>query len=168
MTIFWYALGAVALMVVLYAAVNGKPQTLALLFGKPDRTPVRFETLELKASPNQFLVCPPRLCGSAQPHMEAPVFDLSVEELRERWLERISQQPRVRRLSADPSLEQYEFEQVSALIGFPDTITVRFLPIGEGRSTLAVYSRSHYGYSDFNVNEKRVRAWLELLGPART
>jgi len=163
MTILWYALGALALLYVVYAAVNGKPRALALVFGKVDRPPIEFETLELKPSPNQFLVCPPRLCRNAQPHLEAPVFDLSVEQLRDRWLERVQQQPRVRLLSKDSAREQYEFEQTTALVGFPDTITVRFLPAGEGRSTLAVYSRSHYGYSDLNVNEKRVRAWLELM-----
>lgn len=163
MIILWYALGALALLYVGFAVVHGKPEALALIFGKVDRRPIEFETLELKPSPNQFLVCPPGLCRNAQPHLEAPVFDLSVEQLRDRWLERVQQQPRVRLLSKAPPREQYDLEQTSALVGFPDTITVRFLPAGEGSSTLAVYSRSHYGYSDLNVNEKRVRAWLELL-----
>ena len=48
---------------------------------------------------------------------------------------------------------------------YPDSITVRFLPLEEGRSTLAIYSRSHYGRSDFGVNKERVDGWLaSLLG----
>ncbi len=163
MTILLYAVGALALLFLAYAAANGKQTALALLFGKVEREPVDFETLKLKGSPNQFLVAPPGLCRNATPHGEAPVFEMPAEALRERWLERIPKQPRVTALGADPARDQYDFEQVSALVGFPDTITVRFLPAGEGRSTVAIYSRSHYGRSDLGVNEKRIRAWLELL-----
>jgi uncharacterized protein (DUF1499 family) len=163
MTILLYAVGALALLYVAYAAANGKQAALALLFGKVEREPVDFETLKLKSSPNQFLVSPPGLCRNATPHLEAPVFELPAEALRERWMERIPKQPRVTELGADPAREQYDFQQASALVGFPDTITVRFLPAGEGRSTMAIYSRSHYGRSDLGVNEKRIREWLELL-----
>ncbi len=163
MTILLYAVGALALLYVAHAAANGKQAALALLFGKVEREPVDFETLTLKSSPNQFLVAPPGLCRNAMPHGEAPVFEMPAEALRERWMERIPKQPRVKQLSADPARDQYDFEQVSALVGFPDTITVRFPPAGEGRSTVAIYSRSHYGRSDLGVNEKRIRAWLELL-----
>ena len=161
--ILLFAGGAIVLLYCVYAAAMGKKEALALVFGAVKREAVDFETLELKSSPNQFLVCPPGLCRNAKAHLEAPVFDLTVAQLRERWMERILQQPRVSQLSADASREQYDFEQLSALVGFPDTVTVRFLPAGEGRSTLAIYSRSHYGRSDLGANEKRIRGWLELL-----
>lgn len=159
-------LAVVSSLVLLYvslAAAKGKAGALATLFGAVEREPFEFETFSLTPRPNQFLVCPPGLCRNAKPHMEAPVLEMSVEALRNRWMERISGQPRVRLIDSNARREQYDFEQVSALVGFPDTITVRFLPAGEGRSTLAIYSRSHYGRSDFGVNEKRIRAWLELL-----
>lgn len=163
MYVFLLSGAVLALLYSVYAAVNGKKQALALVFGPVERAQVEFETLELKPSPNQFLVCPPGLCRQAQAHLEPPSFDLTVEQLCDRWREMVSRQPRVSELSADPVREQYEYEQLSALVGYPDTITVRFLPAGEGRSTLAIYSRSHYGRSDLGVNEKRIRAWLDLL-----
>ncbi|MBI1356321.1 MAG: DUF1499 domain-containing protein [Acidobacteria bacterium] len=155
--------GGLVLLYVGLAFAKGKTEALAMVFGAVDREPVDFETLQLKSTPNQFLVAPQGLCRNAKPHLEAPVFDIPVVALRERWMQRIPQQPRVTELTADPRREQYDFEQRSALVGFPDTITVRFLPAGEGRSTLAIYSRSHYGKADFGVNEKRIRAWLALL-----
>jgi uncharacterized protein (DUF1499 family) len=48
-------------------------------------------------------------------------------------------------------------------MGFPDTISALFRSEEEGRSTLAVYSRSQYGYWDFGVNRRRVLTWLAEL-----
>jgi uncharacterized protein (DUF1499 family) len=46
---------------------------------------------------------------------------------------------------------------------YPDTIDVEILPADEGRSTLAVYSRSLVGRKDFGVNHARLRRWLAAL-----
>ena len=46
---------------------------------------------------------------------------------------------------------------------FPDTIQVDFLSLGENRSTLAIYSRSKYGYSDLGTNRARIERWLSRL-----
>jgi uncharacterized protein (DUF1499 family) len=83
--------------------------------------------------------------------------------LRQRWLNLMAQQPRVKQIAVSKDGWQYDFIQRSRLLRFPDTITVRFLPLGEQRSTLAIYSRSHYGYRDFGVNRQRVEAWLRAL-----
>jgi uncharacterized protein (DUF1499 family) len=49
---------------------------------------------------------------------------------------------------------------------YPDLITVQFRPLDSTRSTLAIYSRSVYGYSDRGVNQRRVRQWLDRLSEA--
>ena len=64
-------------------------------------------------------------------------------------------------------LDQYDVEERSALFGFPDTMTVRLFERRDGTSTVAIYSRAHYGKGDFGVNEARVRAWLDDLAAAR-
>ncbi|MEO1276597.1 MAG: DUF1499 domain-containing protein [Pseudomonadota bacterium] len=51
------------------------------------------------------------------------------------------------------------YVQRSALIGFPDYISVETVEGG-----IAIWSRSRYGHSDLGVNEKRVRAWLAEAG----
>jgi uncharacterized protein (DUF1499 family) len=163
----WWKLGAivVAVPVVLYmflAMIYGRVGLLERVFGPIRREQVDFATLELKPSPNQYLVCPPELCR-AKPHAESPVFDLTLEELRAAWFRMIERQPRVRLLSSDPGKEQYEYQALTPVIHFPDAVTVRLLEAGEGRSTLAVYSRSHYGYGDLGENRRRVQGWIEQL-----
>ncbi|MEZ5363421.1 MAG: DUF1499 domain-containing protein [Bryobacterales bacterium] len=154
---------ALAAFAVVYAGLKGRKPLLALVYGPVVRKPVDFETLELAKSPNQYLVCPPGLCHNAKPNAESPVFDMTPEDLRARWMARIGKLPRVEQIGADAERLQYDYETLTPFFNFPDTVTVRFLPAGEGKSTLAIYSRSHYGYSDLGVNEKRVKDWLERL-----
>ncbi len=155
------ALSPVAAYSVLVAA-KGRKGALATLLGPVERTPVAFETLELKRTPNQYLVCPPGLCR-AQAHAESPRFAASVERLRGAWLELMAAEPNVETIRSDQSLEQYDFEALTPLAHFPDTVTVRFMPTEDGGSTLAIYSRSHYGQSDFGANGKRIRRWLKAI-----
>ncbi|MEM0922633.1 MAG: DUF1499 domain-containing protein [Pseudomonadota bacterium] len=54
------------------------------------------------------------------------------------------------------------FVQRSKLVGFPDFLTVKSVPVAGGAS-LVVYSRSQYGYSDLGVNKARVEDWLSKL-----
>ena len=122
-----------------------------------------FQTLVLKSwKRNQFLVSPDNYCD-VRPHMVSPVFELSVADLRERWMALIAAQPRMETRQADDEAMQYEFIQRTKYMRFPDIITVRFIPLEQARSTLAVFSRSRYGRRDFGVNKKRVRSWLDAL-----
>jgi uncharacterized protein (DUF1499 family) len=75
----------------------------------------------------------------------------------------IDRRPRVRLIAKSTDGLQADYVQKSAVIGFPDTITVRFIPRGDKRSTLAIFSRSHYGHSDLGVNRERVDAWLAAI-----
>jgi uncharacterized protein (DUF1499 family) len=157
-----FILGAPLVIYVVLASIYGRVGLLERAFGPIERAPVDFSTLELKASPNQYLVCPRDLCV-ATPHAASPVFDASLEELRLAWFRVIDRQPRVTLLLSDANEEQYEYQVLTAVIHFPDAVTVRLLPANEGRSTIAIYSRSHYGYGDLGVNRGRVQAWLEEL-----
>jgi uncharacterized protein (DUF1499 family) len=53
--------------------------------------------------------------------------------------------------------------QRSERLGFPDTIVVRFIDYPEGRSSLAIYSRSQLGESDLGANKARIERWLSKL-----
>ena len=122
-----------------------------------------FQNLTLSSwKRNQFLVCPDGYC-SAKPHMVSPNFELPVEALKKRWMIMIAAQPRMETRQADDEAMQYEFIQRTKYIRFPDIITVRFIPLEQARSTLAVFSRSRYGRRDFGVNKNRVRSWLDAL-----
>ena len=144
------------------AAIKGRKEALALVFGPVQREPVDFPTLQLKNTPNQYLVCPEGYCA-APAHRAAPNFSVAVQVLQDAWFELIAAQPSTRVIAGDETARQFDIETLTPLVGFPDTITVRFLEAPAGGSTLAVYSRSFYGKSDFGANKKRLDAWLAQL-----
>jgi uncharacterized protein (DUF1499 family) len=158
-------LAIVLIPIVLYALAAlawGREGVLERLFGPIVRGPVEFATLQLKPTPNQYLVCPAGYC-SATPHADSPVFEMPADKLRQAWLGVIERQPRVKLISSDAENNQYDFEARTPVLLFPDTVTVRFISLGGKQSTLAVYSRSHYGHSDLGVNKSRITGWLAEL-----
>ena len=157
------ALLALLCLLALLAAVMGREKSLEVVLGAIEVQPVDFPTLALSPKPNQFLVCPPGYCR-AKPHLLSPAFAASVEELRQRWIKILSAQPRIEAGAVDEGGMQYDFIQRTEWMRYPDSITVRFIPVTADSATLAIYSRSHYGGNDFGVNEARIRAWLDLLG----
>ncbi len=157
-------LAGLVIVVAIALVVVGREQLLEIVFGPIDRSAVDFATIDTTGRENTYLVCPPGLCGQ-DPDRESPVFPVPATELRNQWFEMIGNQPRIDWIGSDEEIQQYDFVQRTALMRYPDSITVRFLPLEEGRSTLAIYSRSHYGRSDFGVNKERVDGWLaSLLG----
>lgn len=154
-----------ALLVLTYGALawrHGREGALEKLLGPIERIPFEFAHLQLTAKPNQYLVCPKELC-TAVAHREASVYEVSASELHRAWDEVATRQPGVTFLGGDDQTGYYDYEARTPLLRFPDTVTVWFIPISMTRSTLAVYSRSHYGYSDGGANKKRVDAWLAEL-----
>jgi uncharacterized protein (DUF1499 family) len=91
---------------------------------------------------------------------EAPVFDVPVQQLQVAWDEMVAEQPRLEVLRRDVTNTQIDYVQRTRLLRFPDLVTVRFVPIDDTHSTLAIYSRSVWGKGDMGVNRKRVEEWL--------
>ncbi len=160
-TLVYTLLGLLAVVTayVALAAIQGRKEALALVFGPVQREPVDFPTLKLKDTPNQYLVCPEDYCA-AQAHAVAPTFPVPVQELQDVWFDVVSKQPSTKVIASDEAARQFDIETLTPLVGFPDTITVRFLETPGGGSTLAIYSRSFYGKSDLGANKKRIDAWL--------
>ena len=164
-TILGYlSIGVLTVMVVaavlLYTPFGERP--LTTLFTVGDVENIDFSELRLTDNPNQFLMCPPDLCG-ANPHADSPVLDVSVEQLRKHWHKVLAVQQRVELLAENEEGQQFNYVQRSAHFRFPDLITVRFIPVSSSQSTLAIYSRSVYGKSDFGVNRERIATWLKTL-----
>lgn len=122
-----------------------------------------FRTLTLKSSPNQYLVCPEGTCANATPHRTSPEFAMPAGALAQKFLDSALAEPRTK--LAEGSAEDLAFRlvQKSALLRFADDIDVQIIPLGDDRSTLAIYSRSRVGYSDLGVNRKRIERWLAGL-----
>ncbi len=123
---------------------------------------IDFKTLKLKESPNQYLVCSKEHC-SAEYQREAKIYSCSVSELKAAWENAISLLPNTRLLGEDTQLTQQVYIDYSKIWHFPDFIYVQFYELPDNRSSMAVYSYSVYGYSDFGVNKKRVEKILSSI-----
>jgi uncharacterized protein (DUF1499 family) len=157
----------VALPTVIFVATSREEYVLGALyervFGAPDLGPVTFETLDRGGRQNDALACPPGLCR-ATADFDPGVFPLSEEELRARVTRLALAEPHTvpayRHTRAGlPTQDRYV--QRSRLMQYPDTIDIRFIPLSETTATLAIYSRSQIGRSDFGVNLARIRRWTD-------
>ncbi len=142
--------------------VLGRERMLEIALGPVTYTPIEFRTLKRDTRPNQYLVCPPDFC-TAETDATSPVYDVTVDVLRKTWLNLMAEQPLIAQTGISPDAYQYDFIQRTQWIRFPDTITVKFIALPTNQSTLAIYSRSHYGYSDWDVNRERIEGWLKSL-----
>lgn len=120
------------------------------------------QNLTLPTSANYYLVCPKGFCN-VQPNEYSQVYNVSAEDLFNAWNQVVSKQIYMDITGTIPEKAQYEYVQRSIVFGFPDYITVEFIAISNYSSTLAIYSRSRYGFYDFGVNKKRVQKLLGQL-----
>jgi uncharacterized protein (DUF1499 family) len=111
---------------------------------------------------NVFAACPPGYCTPSA-DMESPVFAMDRERLRGYWSEVMSVQTRVGLVAWDGRRHRATYIDHSAVFRFPDIVTVEFVALGEGKSSVAIDSRSRYGTGDMGVNRRRVIAWLTML-----
>ena len=138
------------------------PEKVWDLFGPADLGPVSFETLERRSTPNDALACPARIC-KAESDFVPPLFALSASELRAAMAKVVASEQRIVLIASDDAGLTDRYVQRSKLMGFPDTIVIRYLDEGAGQSTLAMYSRSQLGRSDLGVNKSRLERWLTKL-----
>jgi uncharacterized protein (DUF1499 family) len=117
--------------------------------------------IQRPASPNSALAAPAGAIPA--PDIVTPVFPIPPALLYEALLAVAAEQPRTFLAAAYPAERQAHFVARSAWLNFPDLITAQIGEAGRQASTLVLYSRSVYGYSDLGVNRRRVTAWLAAL-----
>ena len=100
---------------------------------------------------------------AATPDMELPVYPASAGELQSIAEQAWATEPRLKLVARNAHTHQDRYVQRTAIMAFPDTISVRFIGLEPGKASLAIYSRSQVGYSDLGVNKARVLCWLSLL-----
>jgi uncharacterized protein (DUF1499 family) len=162
---FWLSVASVVTLVLLAmvgAFIIVGPERVWSLFGPPDLGEISFETLQRRSTPNDALACPTELCGATS-DIVSPLFSTSASDLQLAFSKVIASEERVTKVEANDRDRTERYIQRSRLMGFPDTIVVRFIVRPEGRSTLALYSRSQLGRGDFGVNRARIERWLEKL-----
>ncbi len=70
--------------------------------------------------------------------------------------------PRTKYLAGSAEEGMITYVTRSLVFGFPDYTTVTVEPNGQG-SRVTLFGRLRYGRSDFGVNAKRLRGWVEAL-----
>lgn len=95
----------------------------------------------------------------------APVWDMSPAAALAAFDRVARAQPRVSVLAGSVDDGMITYVARSRLMGFPDYITVRALPAGNGGSTLAIFARQRFGLDDLGVNRIRTATWLAALPP---
>jgi len=120
-----------------------------------------FSRLRLRKNRNQYLIAPRGYTADA-PHRVAPVFDRPVQQLAGDFRRHALTQTGV--TLKDVSIDGRVLELIhrSRLLKFSSRISAMFMPVGEDRSTLAVYSRSQYGRR--STSRKRIDDWLAAIG----
>lgn len=121
-----------------------------------------FTTLRPPAKPNWYLVAPESLTP-ATPHRISPVLAVSADRLYQALLDMLASAPRTRITSADAGARAIEAVQRTAVLRFPDDISIQVLALDDERATLALYSRARYGYSDFGANRRRAEQWIRNI-----
>ena len=158
-----WVVGILALVVLALVAtfLLAGPDRVWRLVGPPDLGDVAFETLKRRSTPNDALACPIGLCAATS-DLVPPVFAMPPAGLRSAFARAIAAEERLERIAADDARLQDRYIQRSRVMGFPDTIVVRFVA-APGGSTLALYSRSQLGRSDLGANRARIERWLARL-----
>ncbi|HEY2621221.1 MAG TPA: DUF1499 domain-containing protein [Acetobacteraceae bacterium] len=117
--------------------------------------------IQRPASPNTALAAP---AGAAPtPDIVTPVFPVPPSRLYDAVIAVAADQPRTFLAAAYPAERQAHFVARSAWFNFPDLITAQIGDQGSETSTLVLYSRSVYGYSDLGVNRQRLSTWLAAV-----
>ena len=111
---------------------------------------------------NVFAMCPVDFCAPSG-DLTSPVFRIGWERLHDYWRELIAAQRRVEQVGWDEKRRRATYIQRSAMLRFPDIVTVEFVPLGADRASLAIDSRSRYGKGDMGVNRRRVVEWMDVL-----
>jgi uncharacterized protein (DUF1499 family) len=152
--------GILAIVAIVFIVLG--PERFWKFFGEADLGPVSFEQFQRRASPNDALACPIGSC-SAPADITTKTYPVSARDLRAAFAKVIASEPRVTTAETNEAALTDRYIQRSERLGFPDTIVVRFFDRPGGQSTLAIYSRSQIGESDFGVNKARAERWLAKL-----
>ncbi len=139
----------------------GREQTWELLAGPADLGQVDFATLKRRSSPNDALQCRDNFCPAAIADRRGNLYHVGAAEVAAALDSGLAFEGNLVRVDngADPLYRRYV--QRSAVMKFPDTIDVRFFPLSDDQSAMAIYSRAQVGYADFDANRKRIGRWSD-------
>ncbi|MBV9782941.1 MAG: DUF1499 domain-containing protein [Acidisphaera sp.] len=126
--------------------------------------PTDFAQFTRSAAPHTALAAPAGTTST--PDFVAPVYPVPASRLYRAIRAAAAAQPRTYEQIAYHDRMQAHWVVRSAVLNFPDLVAAQVTPRGRQASTLTLFSTSLYGYYDFGVNRRRLRAWLAALDAA--
>ncbi|WP_298722661.1 DUF1499 domain-containing protein [uncultured Ferrovibrio sp.] len=113
----------------------------------------------------------PRGFAWLPPHRVAPEYDVPPQRLKDALRAVLAEEPHITWGETSADGLRFDLVQRRGFFRLPDLISVEILPVRDAngsasRSTLAIFSRSKYGWQNSSVNRDRVKRWLAAL-PAR-
>jgi uncharacterized protein (DUF1499 family) len=130
----------------------------SLIFGNPDLGAVDFRTLVRRTRPNDALICPRDHCPNAVPEREPPAWPVAARQIRTTVSAVAGAEPGTTLLEDRGAALRFLVR--SRLFRFPDTVNVEIISRPGGETTVALYSRSLIGRTDFGANRRRLERWL--------
>ncbi|WP_041795916.1 DUF1499 domain-containing protein [Pararhodospirillum photometricum] len=146
-----------------WAAWSGQPLPTAALY--PDPPPL---VLAPGVPPDRgdgpaALACPPGLCAGVTVDVESPVLPVAPDALFATVRALVVAQPLVRVVAEDAAAGRLDVVQRTPILGFPESVALRVVAVGEGASSVILLSRSRPGAWDLGDNAARVRTWIAAL-----
>ncbi len=119
-------------------------------------------TAPTPGTPNSWRVVPPGQSPGAAGQV-SPIYRATPAELMAAFDRIALSKPDTERLAGSVDDGFVTYVQRTPLVKYPDYISVKAIDIGEGKSALAILSRSRFGKSDLGVNKARITEWLAGL-----
>ena len=128
---------------------------------------VRFAPIE----PNDWHIDPDEANAPSTPNFvllagdDAPVYTAAPADVFAAYNQALANLPNTSRIAVGPGEGFATYLQRTALMGYPDFISIRVTPTENG-ARAAIFSRSWFGRRDFGVNQARVDALFEAVAAA--
>lgn len=119
-------------------------------------------TMKRPDSPNNYLICAKSLCSGVVDE-EGPTTDLPPEKVLVAALKVASLEPDTSPAEVNAGMAQIVFVQRTPYLHFPDIVRIQAISSASGKTGVALYSQSVYGYYDFGANKARARRWMAAI-----
>ncbi len=116
----------------------------------------------IQTTPNTYYVAPQAMVHNTVDR-EAPIYAADAKTMAKALDDFIMTQQQTTRIAGSPREMWMTYVQRTPTLRMPDYISIRLIDLPDGKSTIAVYSRSRYGYGDMGVNKARVELWLNSI-----
>lgn len=114
--------------------------------------------------PHSFRMAPPALTEEFVDE-PSPVYTANPTLMAKAFDDYVLSQSKTARIAGGPEEGWMTYVQRSPRLNLPDYISVKFIDLNGGKSTIAIFSRSRFGHGDLGVNEARVLSWVGTLRP---